>query len=240
MHLRRLERVLTVIERTLRNEFPEDFPKRCAYAACGIRALLADAGIHAELVGGDFAAFVVSPDGLRAGVQGFGFGQDQCSHFWLETSGRLIDIGPYFLPRESSYPVVPMPAVAWDLAHALPLFLRYRIRERFDGNALMSMIPAVNERCERFVIRCRDAMQVLDESLAFPTWVVTGPSSVTIAANKKSNGRLPHCVLKGEAIRMICRFRVQWDKVLQSASSHRLIQISMIPSSSLERRVYYQ
>jgi len=57
-----------------------------------------------------------------------------------------------------------MPAVVWDLAHALPRFLRYRVRERFDGSAIMS---------------------ALEGWLDFPTWLVTGPPSVAIAANKK-------------------------------------------------------
>jgi hypothetical protein len=104
MHLRQLELILIAVERTLRQQFPNDFFKRCAYSAFGIRALMKDAGVCAELVGGDFAAFTMSPSGDRAAVQGFGFGDDQCAHFWVEADQRLVDIAPYFLPHDSSYP----------------------------------------------------------------------------------------------------------------------------------------
>lgn len=185
MHLRQLERILTVVERTLRQQFPSDFFKRCAYSAFGIRALMKDAGVHAELVGGDFVAFTMSPHGERAAMQGFGLGDDQCSHFWVEADQRLIDISPCFLPQDSSYPIVPMPAVAWSFSHSLPRYLRYRSRERFHENSVMSADPLINARCDEFLERCRDQMRAQVISLDFPTWVVTGPSSLIIAANKK-------------------------------------------------------
>jgi hypothetical protein len=186
MHLRELEPILTTVAAALQAEFPDDFHKRCAYAAWGVRSLLFDAGIQAEIVGGDFVAFVVSRDGTRAGMHGFAHSADQCSHFWVEASGRLIDLGPYFLPRESSFDVAPMPAVAWELSHPLPRFLRYRIQERFDQKALMNRDPAINARCAAFIERCRDMVHSSDALLKFPTWIVTGPSSVEIEANRKT------------------------------------------------------
>ncbi|PRY04485.1 hypothetical protein B0G73_112161 [Paraburkholderia sp. BL25I1N1] len=122
-----IEHILVTVERGLRQQFPFDFHERCAYASYAIRALLKDAGTQSELVGGDFLAFVVSTDNRRAGVQGFAFGEQQCSHFWVETDDRIVDLGPFFLPRESSYPAVSMPAVAWKMSYALPHDTRRRM-----------------------------------------------------------------------------------------------------------------
>lgn len=185
MHLRQLERILTVVERTLRKTFPYDCQKRCAYSAFGIRSLLQDAGVEATLIGGDFAAFVMSLKGEKAGVQGFGFGEDQCSHFWVEADGRLIDIAPHFLPRESSYPVVPMPAIAWDLSEPLPAYLRYRVIERFPASAMMSSDATINARCDAFVSACQERLQGQVGPINFPTWVVTGPASVAKMVNRR-------------------------------------------------------
>jgi len=190
MHLRQLERILAIVERTLRKTFPDDCQKRCAYSAFGIHTLLKDAGVEATLIGGDFAAFVMSLNGGQAGVQGFGFGEDQCSHFWVEADGRLIDIAPHFLPRESSYPVVPMPAIAWDLNEPLPAYLRYRAIERFPESAMMSSDATVNARCEGFVTACQQRLQAQVGPLDFPTWVVTGSASVAKMINRKDRWAL--------------------------------------------------
>ncbi|MGY6161856.1 hypothetical protein [Paraburkholderia strydomiana] len=186
MHLRELEPILAIVADALRQQFPDDFHKRCPYAAWGVRSLLSDAGIQAEIVGGDFVAFVISNDGIRAGMHGFAHSKDQCSHFWVEANGRLIDLGPHFLPNESSFDVAPMPAVAWDLSYPLPRFLRYRSQDRFDQKALMSRDPAINARCAAFVERCRGKARSTVVGSKFPTWIVTGPSSVEIAANRKT------------------------------------------------------
>lgn len=185
MHLRQLEHILTVVERTLRHQFPSDFFKRCAYSAFGIQALMKDVGVHAELVGGDFVAFTMSPQGEKAAMQGFGLGDDQCPHFWVEADQRLIDISPCFLPQDSSYPIVPMPAVAWSFSHSLPRYLRYRSHEHFHESSVMSADPLINARCDQFVEACHGQMRVQAALLDFPTWVVTGPPSLAIAANRK-------------------------------------------------------
>jgi hypothetical protein len=185
MHLRELEPILTTVANALRVEFPDDFHKRCMYAAWGVRSLLTDTGVRAEIIGGDFVAFVVSRDGTRAGMQGFAHSKDQCSHFWVEASGRLIDLGPYFLPNESSYEVVQMPAVAWELSQQLPRYLRYRIQKRFGQDAPLNKDPTINARGAAFVERCHGIAHSSNVPSKFPTWIVTGPASVEIAANRK-------------------------------------------------------
>lgn len=178
-----IERIMTTVAECLREMFPEDFYKRCAYTASGKLSLLREAGAEGSLVGGDFAAFIVATAGNKAGLQGFGFGTNQCSHFWVEAEGRLIDVAPHFLPADASYPIVPMPGVAWDMARARPQALRYREVQRFPGSAGFSADPAIQKRGHDFVQLCRERFS--QQSVArFPTWIVTGPASLEIAANK--------------------------------------------------------
>jgi len=184
MQLRQLERMLTVVERTLRKEFPADFHKRCGYAAFGLRALLDDAGIEAEAMGGDFAALIITRDGNPA-MHGFAHGQEQCAHFWIELPDRLIDLGPYFLPNEASSPIAQMPAVAWDKTHPLPHYLRYRPLLRFPKDAEMAEDQTIKARSTRFIEQCRQRMAGQVGPAKFTTWIVTGPASAQIAANKR-------------------------------------------------------
>jgi hypothetical protein len=177
LHIRKIERVMAAVDRTLRRQFPEDYFKRCAYSAFGIHALLLDAGVEAQIVGGDFGAFIVSPDNRRAAVQGFGFGEEQCSHFWVESDGRLLDLGPHYLPRDSSFPVVAMPAVAWPLAEPLPRGLRYRALDRFPPDAGMSSEPIIQARGERFMEACRQRMARQKGALTLPCWMLDGTAT---------------------------------------------------------------
>lgn len=181
--LPRIEAVLATVASCLTEMFPKDFFKRCAYAASATASLLHDEGAEANVVGGDFAAFILAASGDRAGMQGFGFGQDQCSHFWVEAGYRQIDLGPYFLPFDSSYPVVPMPAVAWDARQSLPRSLRYRKLSMFAATASFSPDPNIQERSARFLNLCRERI-ASGVNRKFPTWIVTGAPSLDIAANK--------------------------------------------------------
>ena len=175
-------KLLGVVVRSLRKEFPEDFYKRCYYAAFAMRALLLDAGVEAEIVGGDFVAFIVARDGTRAGLQGFGFGAEQCSHFWVEAEGRLIDVGPYLLPEDASYSVSAMPLVAWDLATPFPAYLRYRPVKRFPADAVMSAVPEQNARCDHFVAACRSRAASHIAGSKPLSWLLTDTNATVAAA----------------------------------------------------------
>lgn len=184
LHARKVERFLAIVERCLRKTFPEDYHKRCAYAAFGVRALLRKAGAGPVIVGGDFAAFIVARDNRRAGLAGFAFGQDQCSHFWVECQDRLIDVGPSFLPCEASYPVARMPAFMWPLTEPLPVYARYRPQVRFSDADQLSADPVVADRAERFVRLCLETAAAHRGHLAFPGGVVTGEESVRAVARR--------------------------------------------------------
>lgn len=184
IHPRRVEHLLAIIDRALRATFQPDFHKRCAYAATGIVTLLRESGVPAKIVGGDFCAFALSPDGQRASVQGFADGKAQCAHFWVEGGGRLIDLGPSYLPEESTTAILRPPALAWDLSDIRPEALRYRELSRFAENTEMSSDPEVAARSAAFVERCRADLETEGDFLSFPGWVLTGAAALNIAANR--------------------------------------------------------
>lgn len=182
--LRQVERVLAVVDRCLRKTFPTDYHKRCVYAAWGVQSLLNDLGYAPVAVGGDFAAFIVAQDNSRAGLAGFAFNAEQCSHFWIECGDRLIDIGPSYLPLEASYPVARMPALAWRMDDPLPAYLRYRVQMRFSPEDRLSTDPVIEARAERFVAACRARAAAQRGHLVFPTGLISGDASVRAIAGK--------------------------------------------------------
>lgn len=175
-------RTLSIVDRALRKEFPGDYDKRCLYAAFATCALLQDAGFDANLVGGDVLAFVVAVSGERAGLQGFGFGSDQPSHFWVEVQDTIVDLGPHYLPRGSSFPAVGMPLIAWQPAGDLPVFLRYRRHIRYDAAVQLQSDPAIRARMEQFVSICRARYRTQMGQPKLPAWILSGPEALAAAA----------------------------------------------------------
>ena len=179
-----VQRVLAVVEACLCETFPHDFFRRCAFAAFGLRALLRDAGLEAVMVGGQFAAFVVTPDGRRMAVQGFQSGPDPYPHFWVEAQDRLIDLGPHLLAFGSDYPVVSMPALMWDMSAPLPVALRYKARDRLPADNRMSSDSSVRMQCGAFVERCRGLAADRDYQPTLPTWVAANYASLLAAVGR--------------------------------------------------------
>lgn len=179
----RIERALAVVEVCLCETFPVDFHRRCAFAAHGLRALLRDDDLDAQLVGGKFAAFVMTPDGKRLAVQGFEKARDPAPHFWVEAYGRLIDLGPYLLAFGSDYEVVSMPAVAWDLSLPLPAALRYKASHRLSAESRMSSDPEVCAQSDSFIDRCRTLASTAPAP-PLPTWLATDPAALIAAIGR--------------------------------------------------------
>jgi hypothetical protein len=177
-----ITRTLHVVDRSLRKEFPEDFYKRCMYAAFGTTAILQDAGFGANIVGGDFLAFVVARSGQRAGLQGFGLGSDQPSHFWVEVDDTIVDVGPYYLPDGASFPAVSMPFVAWSPASVFPLYLRYRSNVQYDPRALLDSTPEIAKRLDAFVATCRARYAGQSGQPKLRSWLLTGGTALETAA----------------------------------------------------------
>lgn len=178
-------RCLTIVDRTLRASFPGDYEKRCLYAAFGLRALLKTRGAEATVIGGDVLAFVVSADTQRAGLQGFGFGSDGPAHYWVEADGLLIDIGPHYLPRGSSYSAAKVPMVAWRKNTPLPPYLRYRESVRYAQDVELVADSAIMERMKRFIEDCCKRNAAQSGQPKPPAWLLTDDGALRAAAKAK-------------------------------------------------------
>lgn len=177
-------RTLAIVDKALRSEFADDFDKRCLYAAFAVFALLQDEGFDACLAGGDFVAFVVARSGERAGLQGFGYGSDQPSHFWVEVQDTIVDLGPHYLPHGSSFAAAAMPLVAWQLSDGLPVYLRYRTHTHCDPAVQLQSFPDVMARKDRFVAGCRAKYAAQRGQPRPPSWLLTGPVALELAARE--------------------------------------------------------
>lgn len=177
-----IPRCISIVDRALRATFPDDYDKRCMYAAFGLRDLLKTTGHAATIVGGEFLAFTVSQSESEASLQGFGLGAGEPSHYWVEVAGSLLDLGPHYLPRSSSYPAAKMPIVAWLMATPLPPYLRYRAAVRYDPDVELQSNPATTKRMQDFLGEClrRHKAQIGQSKLA--SWLLTDASSLSAAA----------------------------------------------------------
>jgi hypothetical protein len=179
-----VEQVLAVVETLLCETVPDDFPRRCAFSAFAVRALLRDAGIDAVLVGGQFAAFVMTPDQERLAVQGFRTGHEPHPHYWVEAEDRLIDLSPYLLAFGSEYPIVAMPALAWDMSAPLPSSFRYKAQQRYPADSRMSIDPKLCVQADAFVESCRRVAADPVKVPRLPTWLATSYASLLAAAER--------------------------------------------------------
>lgn len=184
------ERMMAIVEAMLREMFPDDFFRRCAFAAFGLRALIEDGGVEARLVGGQFGAFVMTPDRRRLAVQGFGSGPEPFPHLWVETPAYLIDLGPHLLAFGSEYRIVGMPAVIWDLAAPMPAALRYKASGTLPPGARISADRSVSDLCDVFVDRCRDRELACPKGERLRTWIATNYGSLEAAVRLRDRWAL--------------------------------------------------
>lgn len=175
----RLGRTLAIVLDCLREAFPQDFHRRCAYSARAIVALLGREGVTARAVGGRFTALAVGTYGERLALQGFEAGPEPFPHLWVETADWQIDLGPYLLPFGSPFPIVPMPALIWDRAQPLPAALRYTAIDILPDAAPFSTDPAVAARADWFVRCC---LERAESGGPFPHWIATGEAALAQAA----------------------------------------------------------
>lgn len=176
-----------VVDRALRATFPGDYDKRCLYSAFATCTLIQDAGYSASIVGGRFLAFVVSETGDRAGLQGFGGDLDQLdppSHFWVEAEGRILDLGPRYLSRGSSFPTAPIPMVAWNPPDGLPKYLRYQASIRYAPDVELLSNFEISNRKEAFVADCRRRYRSQVGQPKLSTWLLTDEGAVVGAASR--------------------------------------------------------
>ncbi|MFD1611203.1 hypothetical protein ACFSCW_05240 [Sphingomonas tabacisoli] len=179
-----IEHMLGVVEACLLETFPDDFYRRCAFSAFGMRALLRDAGADPVLVGGQFAALVSAPDGSRQALQGFRSGKEPHPHYWVEANDRLIDLSPHLLAFGSDYPILPMPALAWEMSAPLPAAFRYRARQRYPDDSPMSIDPDLCAQADAFVARCRAVIADAERAPRLQCWVASNYASLLAAVQR--------------------------------------------------------
>src|SRR5450830_889502 len=179
-----VERILCVVDRCLKSQFPDDYHKRCMYASFGIHRLLQVLGHNPVVVGGSFLAFVVSRHERKGSMQGYASDCGEHSHYWVELNGFIIDLGTYYLPVESSFPACEVPAVFWDTSYALPRGLRYDPEARYASMEVTHLAPHIIEKMEPFLAACHARMAKPLVKPKIGKWLVTTPSSIERAASK--------------------------------------------------------
>lgn len=180
-----VERATSLVLRTLKRTFPDDFDRRCFYAAAGTRHLLGSAGIDARIHAGDFCALVVSKDGSRAGLQGFGGATESLtfSHYWVETASLLVDLGPHLLPKGSSFPAAPIPILAWNKHEPLLSAFRYRLLERYLPDAEMRFPEDISLRMTSFLSNLSERWARKRSSTSV-AWLLTSENEAIRAARR--------------------------------------------------------
>lgn len=181
-----VERASALVVRSLKRTFPDDYDRRCLYAAAGIKHLLSASGIDARVHAGDFLALVVSRDGSRARMQGFGGadGSQAHSHYWVETPQHLVDVGPHLLTRGSSYPAASLPLLCWNKDEPLPIALRYRAVERYAPDARMRFPAEIADRMTAFLDELGARWTSMSGAGSSSAWMLTGEASLDRAARK--------------------------------------------------------
>ncbi|EUB86985.1 hypothetical protein [Pseudomonas sp. GM30] len=179
-----VERVLCVVDRCLRGQFPEDYYKRCLYASFGVHVLLRALGHSPAVVGGSFLAFVVSRDQRQASMQGYASDSGEHSHYWVELDGWIIDLGTYYLPIGSSFLASEMPALYWDKGYRMPKGLKYAPEARYASPEVAHLEPHIIEKMVPFLAACQVRMCQPLVKPKIGKWLVTTPSSIQRAASK--------------------------------------------------------
>lgn len=176
-----ISRVMAVVDTSLREFFPSDYHSRCMYAAIGLAALLEEEGVSSQVVGGDFLCAVISKDGKRRNLQGYGPSPTGApTHFWVRTHGLLLDLGPTYLPARSSFPLAKLPVLRWDLENPLPDYVDYSETQRYAGIRFDDL--QLQKRADAFRACCKAKMQSCGESIALQAWELRNRQSLVAAA----------------------------------------------------------
>ncbi|OLU00931.1 hypothetical protein SAMN04490202_0880 [Pseudomonas reinekei] len=179
-----VERVLCVVDRCLKGQFPDDYYKRCLYASFGVHSLLRALGHSPAVVGGNFLAFVVSRDQRQASMQGYASESGEHSHYWVELDGSIIDLGTYYLPVGSSFLSSEMPVLFWDTGYRMPKGLKYVPEARYASPEVAHLEPHIIEKMVPFLAACHARMGQPPVKPKIGKWLVTTPSSIQRAASK--------------------------------------------------------
>jgi len=154
------------------------------YASLGLAALLEDAGIHAQMVGGDFACAVVEQGGNRKGFHGFGLSANGApTHFWVRTQDFLLDLGPTYLPHTSTFPISKLPVIRWSLENPLPNYFDYSEQLRYSRDVQLSD-ATLEQRSDDFRTLCRKNALSLGVNFSLKSWELNSHVSLLNAAQR--------------------------------------------------------
>ena len=102
----------------------------------------------------------------------------------MEADDRLIDLSPYLLAFGSDYPIVAMPALAWDMSAPLPSSFRYKAQQRYPADSRMSIDPKLCAQADAFVEACRRMIADPAKASRLPTWLATSYASLLAAVER--------------------------------------------------------
>lgn len=174
---------MAVVDASLREFFPIDYHCRCMYAAIGLAALLEAEGFPTQMVGGDFLCAVISKDGKRRNLQGYGLSPTGApTHFWVRTQDLLLDLGPTYLPVRSSFPLAKLPMLRWELEKPLPDYMDYSETQRYVD--IRHDDSQIQNRVDAFRAHCRAKMQSSGERVTLRAWELRNHQSLVSAARK--------------------------------------------------------
>lgn len=177
-----IARIAFVVEKSLKKYFPDDYDKRCMYAAFGMHALAKKQKHDSIIVAGGFAALTVALDNSNAAYQGYNDGDGEFGHYWCEIDGHTVDLGPSFLPVSSRFPAANAPLVMWPLTKELPASLRYAPKIRYHTDVQPHMADDIMERLEGFLKVCDQKFAALHGQPKTKSWVLSGPIALSAAA----------------------------------------------------------
>lgn len=176
---------MSVVDQSLREMFPDNYWKRCMYAAFGLQLLLKEEGIASDIVAGDVACFVLYTQDNQPGMDGFKTEKPGVpAHFWVETNDVLIDLGPYYLPRDTRRPIASMPLICWPREVQLPNYLRYREKARYSPGTKLQVADDMMERMASFLAHCESRDRTPPSKVESESWELKGPDSLQAAARK--------------------------------------------------------
>ena len=178
-----ITRVLSVVDWCLKHQFPDNYDARCMYSAFGASTMLNEAGLVAQIITGDVYAFTVTPSGDQAIIQGFvGGTTEKPSHFWTECEGRILDVGPSYLPKRSRIPVAPMPRIGWHKKASLPNYLTYDEQVRYAPDVGTAFTLEMEERMDGFLKLCKKRWASKVAKHKPKSWLLTGVQSIERAS----------------------------------------------------------
>ena len=180
-----IDRVFHTVDQELRQSFPDDYWKRCMYAASATKTLLEKLGKNSIVVSGDFIGFVVSPDSKTASFRGFASAENSAAHLWVECENTLLDIMPFYLPddNENQNSMCKLAPIAWNQKERLPPAISYIVKTRYAVDFKFRGMPGYQEKITAFSDACVERMAQTRRVKPHFNWVLSDSKILSVMAN---------------------------------------------------------